>query len=532
MMRCLLIDDDVPTVEVLRDIVRWNDYGISQVVAAYNILEAKSCFDDGVPDLIICDIEMPRGSGIEMIQWVREQGYDCAFIFFTCHESFEFASTALTYNADSYLIKPLDERKLEEALLRSVEALKRRRTLGEYSKHGLTWLRNKDLVEKSFWNDVLTSTLSTRPDLIREEILRRDLPFSVDQKFILLLVSVAASEIDELWNASVFYYALSNLGSEIMFDRPNPDRVIPYKQNNHIYHAIIIDGGTDAQRLKESGELLVRLCKQYLKCVATCYISEEKNISELAQCKAELEQMNMSNLIFRGLVHFQNDRFQYDTTETYALDTHLYTMLFAQKDKLQIVNRLKSTLERLAAQNKLDAVTLHQVREDFLQVVYAFLAQNNIQAHRLFSDDVAEHLLQRSDHSIFDFMKWAHLITEKTIETLKETLQSEGVVERAKRFIHENYHWDMSRDDVAASVFLTPDYLSKTFKNETGMSIIEYLNVHRIERAKRMLVERRVSIGTVATETGFDNLSYFSTVFKKLTGETPNAYRAKHKQDQ
>lgn len=222
-MRCLLIDDDVPTVEVLRDIVRWNDYGISQVVAAYNILEAKSCFDDGPPDLIICDIEMPRGSGIEMIQWVREQGYDCAFIFFTCHESFEFASTALTYNADSYLIKPLDERKLEEALLRSVEALKRRRTLGEYSKHGLTWLRNKDLVEKSFWNDVLTSTLSTRPDLIREEILRRDLPFSVDQKFTLLLVSVAASEIDELWNANVFYYALSNLGSEIMFDRPSPD---------------------------------------------------------------------------------------------------------------------------------------------------------------------------------------------------------------------------------------------------------------------------------------------------------------------
>ncbi|GJM79790.1 hypothetical protein HMSSN139_22860 [Paenibacillus sp. HMSSN-139] len=130
---------------------------------------------------------------------------------------------------------------------------------------------------------------------------------------------------------------------------------------------------------------------------------------------------------------------------------------------------------------------------------------------------------------MFDFMKWAHLMTEKAIETLKETLQSESVVERAKRFIHENYHWDISRDDVAASVFLTPDYLSKTFKNETGMSIIEYLNAHRIEMAKRMLAERPVSIGTVAAESGFDNLSYFSTVFKKLTGVTPNAYRSSHK---
>ncbi|MNN37486.1 Arabinose operon regulatory protein [compost metagenome] len=61
------------------------------------------------------------------------------------------------------------------------------------------------------------------------------------------------------------------------------------------------------------------------------------------------------------------------------------------------------------------------------------------------------------------------------------------------------------------------------------MSIIEYLNAHRIEKAKRMLSERLVSIGTIAADTGFDNLSYFSTVFKKLTGESPNAYRAKHK---
>ncbi|MNO24831.1 putative response regulatory protein [compost metagenome] len=528
-MRCLLIDDDVPTVEVLRDIVRWDEYGFSQVIEAHNLMEAKSCFEAGSPDLIICDIEMPRGTGLEMIQWVREQGCDCAFIFFTCHESFDFASTALTYNADSYLIKPLDEYKLDEALHRSLESLKRRRTLGEYSRHGLAWLRNKDLVEKSFWSDVLSSTLSTRKDLIQGEIQRRDLSFTVDQKFNLVLVSVAASEIDEHWNASVFHYALSNLGSEILFNRPNPDRVIPYKQDNQIYHAFILDGGTEPLQMKASGERLVRLCKQYFKCTATCYISEEMEISQLAPCKGKLEQMDASNLIFRGIVHFQNDRFQYNTTEPFALDTHMYTLLFAQKDKMQIVKRLKLTLERLAAQNILDAATLHSMREDFLQVVYAFLAQNNIQAHQLFSDDIAKRLLQRSDHSVFDFMKWAHLMTEKAIDTLKETLQSEGVVERAKRFIHENYHWDISRDDVAASVFLTPDYLSKTFKTETGMSIIEYLNAHRIEKAKRMLSERLVSIGTIAADTGFDNLSYFSTVFKKLTGESPNAYRAKHK---
>ncbi|MNJ56839.1 Bifunctional transcriptional activator/DNA repair enzyme AdaA [compost metagenome] len=120
-------------------------------------------------------------------------------------------------------------------------------------------------------------------------------------------------------------------------------------------------------------------------------------------------------------------------------------------------------------------------------------------------------------------------MTEVANETLKVTLRSEGVVERAKRFIHQNYNQDLSRDDVAASVFLTPDYLAKVFKHETGLTIKEYLNEYRIETAKRMLIESSASISTIAMNAGFDNISYFSTVFKKLTGEPPNAFRSKHK---
>lgn len=147
-MHCLLIDDDIPTIEVLRDMIRWNDFGIMRVSQAHSVQEAKAIFAVEAPDLVICDIEMPRGTGIDMIKWVREQGYEGAFIFLTCHESFDFASTAISYNADSYLTKPLDKLKLEAALRKSVESLKRKRMLGEYRKLGLTWLKNKAFVEK------------------------------------------------------------------------------------------------------------------------------------------------------------------------------------------------------------------------------------------------------------------------------------------------------------------------------------------------------------------------------------------------
>lgn len=81
------------------------------MLTAHNIQDAKQLFEHGEPDLMICDIEMPRGSGIELIKWARERQYEGGFIFLTCHESFTFASQAISYDADSYLVKPLDKQE-------------------------------------------------------------------------------------------------------------------------------------------------------------------------------------------------------------------------------------------------------------------------------------------------------------------------------------------------------------------------------------------------------------------------------------
>ncbi|MFD2879752.1 response regulator [Paenibacillus rhizoplanae] len=120
----MLIDDDIPTIEALRGIVNWEEFGITEVLTAHNIQDAKQLFENGDPDLIICDIEMPRGSGIDMIKWARDRQYEGGFIFLTCHESFTFASKAISYDADSYLVKPLDKQELEAALRKSMDTLK------------------------------------------------------------------------------------------------------------------------------------------------------------------------------------------------------------------------------------------------------------------------------------------------------------------------------------------------------------------------------------------------------------------------
>ncbi|WP_405115651.1 helix-turn-helix domain-containing protein [Paenibacillus sp. FSL K6-1217] len=528
-MRCMLIDDDIPTVEALRRIVNWEEFGITEVQAAHNIQDAKQLFERGEPDLIICDIEMPRGSGIEMIQWARDRQYEGGFIFLTCHESFSFASKAISYDADSYLVKPLDKQELEAALRKSMDRLKNKIMMGEYSKLGQAWLKNQDLMERSFWSDVLTATISPRIQLIQSEVQKRGLAIPVQAEYRLLLVSVPRSQIEREWDESIFHYALSNLTCEILSSQAGSGRMIAYQIDKVFYNAIIAESTADMKGLVANAGEIIRLSRQYLKCTATCYFSEPTAISGLSQLKAELEQADESNIIFRGRVHLPNEPFHVDLSERYTLDTELFTLLFVQKEKAQIVNRLKKELELLTRLNKLDSTTLHSIREDFLQIVYSLLSRQHIQAHRLFADEVTQGLLQKSDSSVFDFMKWAQALTDKTVDSIKEVLQSEGVVERAKRFIQEHYTQDLSREDVAASVYLTADYLAKVFKNETGQTVKEYLNDCRIRAAKQMLIESPASIGEIAMDTGFDTLSYFSTVFKKWTGETPAAYRSKHK---
>ena len=76
-------------------------------------------------------------------------------------------------------------------------------------------------------------------------------------------------------------------------------------------------------------------------------------------------------------------------------------------------------------------------------------------------------------------------------------------------------------------VYLNPDYMARLFKKQTGRSIVNYITEYRIEKAKELLDNPDIPIGIVAAKVGYGNYSYFSKLFKDITGLTPNEYRKK-----
>ncbi|HEX5551985.1 MAG TPA: AraC family transcriptional regulator [Chitinophagaceae bacterium] len=98
-------------------------------------------------------------------------------------------------------------------------------------------------------------------------------------------------------------------------------------------------------------------------------------------------------------------------------------------------------------------------------------------------------------------------------------------IDRVFRFVINNYHRNISLDEVAALTQLTPQSFCRFFKNRTRKSFIEFVNEVRIGQACKKLAEEEWTVAEIAYACGFSNLSNFNRFFKNYTGKTPRVYR-------
>jgi two-component system response regulator YesN len=106
------------------------------------------------------------------------------------------------------------------------------------------------------------------------------------------------------------------------------------------------------------------------------------------------------------------------------------------------------------------------------------------------------------------------------------TLSQYHKIQQAVRFINDNYRTDIRLDPVAGEAGMSPSHFSRVFKKVMGLSYQEYLNNRRITKAKNLLRTSPQSVTEIAISLGFSDPTGFGRTFKKLTGQTPSAYRS------
>ncbi|MDR1282271.1 MAG: PocR ligand-binding domain-containing protein [Opitutaceae bacterium] len=118
-----------------------------------------------------------------------------------------------------------------------------------------------------------------------------------------------------------------------------------------------------------------------------------------------------------------------------------------------------------------------------------------------------------------------HLSTLSNQLAVREENAESPTIARARAFIADNHTDDLSLDEVARAVNMSAFYFCKMFKKATGMTFTDYLARVRVEKVKNLLLNPHKRISEAAFEAGFQSLSQFNRVFRKIAGEAPTAYR-------
>ncbi|CAM4358591.1 two-component system response regulator YesN [Paenibacillus endophyticus] len=131
----------------------------------------------------------------------------------------------------------------------------------------------------------------------------------------------------------------------------------------------------------------------------------------------------------------------------------------------------------------------------------------------------------------FDFAQWQLAVLAEAFEIaarFAEQDKERSVIEEIAAYIEQHPHEDITLQDISEKFFLSREYISRKFKQETNGNLSDFIAEVRIKRAKELLANGQLKISQVAELVGFQDEKYFSRVFKKRTNCSPNDYRKHH----
>ncbi|KLU68426.1 MAG: hypothetical protein RHS_5755 [Robinsoniella sp. RHS] len=116
MFKVMIVDDEIFIISLIEKLIDWEKYGMCIAGTADNGMTALEEVKRLQPDIIIVDVRMPGYDGITFMQKVRELNDKVKFVVISGHKKFEYAKSAMQYNVEDYLLKPVSKNELEQIL--------------------------------------------------------------------------------------------------------------------------------------------------------------------------------------------------------------------------------------------------------------------------------------------------------------------------------------------------------------------------------------------------------------------------------
>ncbi|MHA7964862.1 response regulator transcription factor [Paenibacillus sp. CAU 1782] len=526
MISMLIVDDEQLLTLSLKADIEWENLGIGNVYTAYNSRQAKAIFESEQIDLMLCDIEMPQGSGLDLLAWVKEHYPRTEAVFMTCHAEFNYAKRAMQLGSFDYLLKPVLNDELYEVVGRALEKIRQDHERMEYSQIGHFWARHQPLVAERLWLDIIDQTIPSNPAAIKKEAEERNMPFSEHMRFLPVLLSVdryhkPLSARDE----KIMEYALTNSGEEMMGLQGVG---LLFKLANRKLLALIPmekDNSSLRDQMQQRCKAFIDFASRFFYCDLSIYIGMDIYSHELSKMVGQLLEWDKHNVALHKNV-FMWEKRKPSGSEIVLPDMNVWSVLLKEGRGEQVIAEAEAFLAGLIGTENVDADSLYRFHQNLLQTLFYVLKLKGIEAQLLFHQSDSTERFQQAAYSVSSMIEWVKDTVRKAMESMGAIQHSPSMIQRAEQFIEQNIDAEkLTREDVANHLFLNADYLDRLLKKEAGCSATDLIIQKRMLLAQRLLEGTTLPVSTIAVQSGYSNLGHFSRRFKKFAGASPHEYR-------
>lgn len=525
-MKLLIVDDQASVVQGIKEGIDWKELGVKKVYTAYNALDAKKILKEEVIHVMLCDIEMPVESGLQLFEWVCERGLPVQCIFLTSHAEFDYAKEAVHLGAFDYIIQPAPYLEISKAVSLAIKAVQYKEAEEQILSRGKIFRKQ----EISIACNVLRSYLRGASNQNEMEMLTalKVLPDFMHRGCIILIQIVKWHDGSEEWEHNIIEGAFENILSELFGDS---ERIIGLAYIEENTAALIIQNTIG--ELNPEKDILPTLnyfnsvCREYFKCDIAFYYSDCVELSNTKNIWKKLMKQRDDNIRLESGM-FPMEAIGKHSTVAYTFKNpqiKYWQSLIKDGYADAMEHQAIQLLDKMDADGILDKANLVSFYQDFIQMIYTVMESGNQIYNDIFASEEGLELYRsgmKSINSMKELIRFtaAHFRVERDID------DSKTIVNKVLEYINEHLDGEIKRDDLSEHVHLSPDYLSRIFKKELGITMKEYIINQKMLAAQVLLQTTKLPISYVAAKMGYSNFSHFSSTYKRIIGHTPNEERA------
>lgn len=438
-----------------------------------------------MPDLIFLDIKMPKMGGLEAFEVLQKQYPSILWVIVSGYADFSYARQALVLGARDYLMKPVNEAEVKRVLEKMEEELEagRERKTRSFSSDMNLWLCQGQFCEK-LAGKIFCATLLCKAG--------KETPEEEKNTAQRLLSLCGRMQEDTVLHGTVLL----------------PDGSLA-----------LVSAGQKEEELEKSHDALTGKCTGAEEVGGRrngLYTGVCQNEKELSDRLLELADGKTCHILLKAgqiITWEQVKRIQNQHPEILQLCNTIDTMAveFWEKEYGPFDHAVKEAIKIVKEESLPLSVSM---TENIFAYLVETMEKNGEEAFE-------------TPAGLRNIACWEKFLKscEKTILEKRKSTTGGNTAEKIAAYIREHFDQDISVSQAAELFHMTPNYLSTIFKNEMGISFVQYLTDIRMGKARELLACGNLTVSAVAERTGYRNAGYFARVFRENQGVHPTEFR-------